>query len=152
MIAPFHDSNSRSVSHEKSHGMLPEATSHDVLHDFTLHGISHVDDYDLNVNPNNYTNLNFKSNSFDFVLALGVVYEHGLDGAIKCLKEIQRVSKGRSFVTLGSYSSREEFWKLRQWTLLGVTLLKNREWIEVLKHTKYKSDYYFTNANSLGLK
>ena len=99
----------------------------------------------------NYTNLNFKSNSFDFVLALGVVYEHGLDGAIKCLKEIQRVSKGRSFVTLGSYSSREEFWKLRQWTLLGVTLLKNREWIEVLKHVKYTGDYDFVDAKGLNL-
>tara|TARA_S200000501_G_C20857238_1_gene758194 strand:- start:2065 stop:2748 length:684 start_codon:yes stop_codon:yes gene_type:complete len=100
---------------------------------------------------NDYKRLNLKSKSFDFVLALGVVYEYGLDGAIACLKEIQRVSKGRSFITLGSYSSREEFWKLKQWTLLGVTLLKNKEWVEVLKHVKYTGDYDFVDAKNLNL-
>ena len=100
---------------------------------------------------NNYTSLNFKKNKFDFVLALGVVYEHGLDGAISCLKEIQRVSKGNSFITLGSYKTKNEFWKLRQWTLLGVTILKEKEWKEVLKHTKYTGDYDFVDAKALNL-
>ena len=57
----------------------------------------------------NYTKLNFKNRSFDFVLALGVPYEYGLDGSIKCLKEIQRVSKGKSFINLGSYQHKNSF-------------------------------------------
>lgn len=98
-----------------------------------------------------YTKLNFKNNSFDFVIALGVPYEYGLDGAIKCLKEIQRVSKGNSFITLGSYETLKEFWQLRQWTLLGITLLKENEWKQVLKHVKYTGDYEFVNAKKLNL-
>ena len=98
-----------------------------------------------------YTELNFKNNTFDFVLALGVPYEYGLDGSIKCLKEIQRVSKGKSFINLGSYSTQKEFWQLRQWTLLGITLLKEKEWKQVLKHVKYTGDYDFVNAKVLNL-
>ena len=78
-------------------------------------------------------------------------YEYGLDGAIKCLKEIQRVSKGNSFITLGSYETLKEFWQLRQWTLLGITLLKENEWKQVLKHVKYTGDYEFINAKKLNL-
>jgi len=45
------------------------------------------------------------------------VYEYDLTGAIATLKEIQRVSKGNSFVTLGSYSNQKEYIQLKQWTL-----------------------------------
>ena len=99
----------------------------------------------------NYTKLNFKNRSFDFVIALGVPYEYGLDGSIKCLKEIQRVSKGKSFINLGSYSTQKQFWQLRQWTLLGITILKENEWKHVMKHTKYTGDYDFVNAKNLNL-
>jgi len=100
---------------------------------------------------NSYTKLNYKKNSFDFVIALGVVYEHDLTGAIAVLKEIQRVSKGNSFVTLGSYRNQKEYRQLKQWTLLGTILLKENEWKQVLKHVKYTGDYYFVNAKELNL-
>lgn len=98
-----------------------------------------------------YSSLKFKSNYFDFVIALGVVYEQDLTGAIKLLKEIQRVSKGKSFITLGSYRTLKEFIQLRQWTLLGTIILKETEWKQVLKHVKYTGDYDFVNAKNLSL-
>jgi ubiquinone/menaquinone biosynthesis C-methylase UbiE len=98
-----------------------------------------------------YSKLNFKTNSFDFVIALGVVYEQDLTGAIALLKEIQRVSKGKSFVTLGSYKTLKEFIQLRQWTLLGTIILKESEWKQVLKHVKYTGDYDLVNAKNLSL-
>jgi hypothetical protein len=100
---------------------------------------------------NSYTKLNYKKNSFDFVMALGVVYEHDLTSAIAVLKEIQRVSKGNSFITLGSYKNEKEYKQLKQWTLLGTILLKETEWKQVLKHVKYTGDYYFVNAKELNL-
>ena len=57
------------------------------------------------------------------------------------LKEIQRVSKGNSFITLGSYKNEKEYKQLKQWTLLGTILLKETEWKQVLKHVKYTGDY-----------
>lgn len=99
-----------------------------------------------------YTKLNFKKNKFDFVLAIGVIYSLNLTDAISSLKEIIRVSKGKSFINLSSYSNNNDYWLFKHWTLLGSTLLKEKEWIEVLKHVNYQGDFYFTNAKSLNLK
>ena len=105
-----------------------------------------------NIKLGNYTRLNFKNSKFDFVIALGVVYSLNLSDAIKCLKEIIRVSKGKSFINLSSYETKKDYWLFKYWTLLGSTLLREDEWKSVLKHVNYKGHYYFTNAKSLGLK
>jgi len=98
-----------------------------------------------------FYDLSFKKNEFDFVIAIGPVYSLNLADAIKCLKEIKRVGKGKSFITLGSYESEKDLKLFRYWTLLGSTILKKKEWIEVLKHTKYNGDYKFNTAKSLNL-
>lgn len=95
--------------------------------------------------------LPFKDEEFDFVIAIGAVYTLNLTDAIKCLKEIQRVGKGKSFITLGSYRTEEEFKLFKNWTLLGTTILHEDEWLEVLKHVGYTGDYFFTGARSLNL-
>ena len=77
--------------------------------------------------------LDYKNNFFDFVLALGVVYTQTLDKAITLLKEIDRVSNGKSFVTLASYETKKDYFLFKDWTLLGVLLLRKEEWLEVLK-------------------
>ena len=101
---------------------------------------------------NNYLNLEFNDQYFDFVIALGVVYTHNLTDAIKCLKEIQRVTKGKSFVTLASYKTSDDYWLFKQWTVLGTTILLENEWVKILNHVKFTGDYFFTNAKSLYLK
>ena len=100
----------------------------------------------------NYVKINSKNNKYDFILALGIVYTHNLTDAIRCLKEIQRVGRGKSFITLASYKSKNDYWMFKQWTLLGATILLEKEWIEVMKHANYTGDYFFTNAHTLNLK
>jgi len=101
---------------------------------------------------NNYLKLDFADNKFDFILAIGVVYTHSISDAILCLKEIQRVGKGKSFVNLASYENKNDYWMFKQWSLLGTTILQENEWIEILKHCSYTGDYFFTNAYTLNLK
>ena len=98
-----------------------------------------------------FVDLPFNDGEFDFVIAIGPVYTLNLGDAIRCLKEIQRVGKGKSFITLGSYSDEESFRLFRYWTLLGSTILHQEEWVEVLKHVGYTGDYKFTGAKSLHL-
>ena len=98
-----------------------------------------------------FIDLPFNNGEFDFVIAIGPVYTLNLGDAIQCIKEIQRVSKGKSFITLGSYTNKEEFHLFRDWTLLGATILHEQEWVEVLKHVGYTGDYKFTGAKSLHL-
>jgi len=100
----------------------------------------------------NYINLEYKDKQFDFVIALGVVYTLNLTDAIRCLKEIQRVSKGKSFVTLASYKDIEDYWLFKQWTVLGTIILREEEWIEILNHINFTGDYFFTNTSTLNLK
>ena len=99
-----------------------------------------------------FIDLPFNNGEFDFVIAIGPVYTLNLGDAIKCLKEIQRVSRGKSFITLGSYTNKEELHLFRDWTLLGTTILHEQEWIEVMKHAGYSGDYKFTGAKSLNLR
>jgi len=101
---------------------------------------------------NNYTDLEYGDSEFDFIFALGVVYTHNLTNAIKCLREIQRVGKGKSFITLASYENRDDYWLFKQWSLLGTTILRKDEWRKVLSHVNYSGDYSFTNAELLGLR
>ena len=75
-----------------------------------------------------------------------------LTDAIRCLKEINRVGKGKSFITLGAYETEKEFNLFKYWTLLGSTILSKAEWKTVLRHVKYKGDYKFNTSNSLNLK
>ena len=98
-----------------------------------------------------YNNLPFPDTEFDLVLALGPVYTLNLGDAIQCLLEIQRVSRGTSFITLASYTNEEEYWLLKHWTLLGATILRRDEWIEILDYVGYTGDYKLTGAASLNL-
>lgn len=98
-----------------------------------------------------FTELPFEDGEFDLVIAIAVVYTLNLPDAIRCVKEIERVGKGKSFITLGSYRDEKEFKLFRYWTLLGTTILSEEEWVKVLKHAGYRGDYKFMNARSLNL-
>ena len=98
-----------------------------------------------------FTELPFANGEFDLVIAIGPVYYLNLPDAIKCLKEIQRVGKGKSFVTLGAYETEDDLRLFRYWTLLGCTILSKEDWVEVLRHAGYTGDYKFNTARSLNL-
>jgi SAM-dependent methyltransferase len=98
-----------------------------------------------------YEKLPFKDNEFDFVMAFASVYMLHLGGALNALREIQRVGKGRSYVTLGAYRTKEEKDLFLDWTLIGTTVLHEDEWLEVFKEAGYTGDYFFSSARSLYL-
>ena len=98
-----------------------------------------------------YEKLPFEDNSFDFVMAFASIYMLNFSGVLSALHEIQRVSKGASYVTLGAYRTKEEKELFLDWTLLGTTVLHVDEWLEVFKETGYTGDYFFSSATSLHL-
>jgi SAM-dependent methyltransferase len=98
-----------------------------------------------------YEKLPFKDKSFDFVMAFASIYMLNFGGVLNALREIQRVSGGNSYVTLGAYNTKEEKELFLEWTLLGTTILRKDEWLEVFKETGYTGDYFFTSAESLHL-
>lgn len=98
------------------------------------------------------TALPFEDSMFDLVIVIGSIYTLNLADAIKALREIERVTRVNSFITLASYRNESDLSLFRKWSLLGTTVLTERDWITVLEHTGYTGDYYFTSADSLCLQ
>ena len=97
-----------------------------------------------------YTKLPFKNKSLDFVIAFNSLYMQNLGDVIKSLKEIERVSK-KSYIVLASGENDEERNKFYKWTLIGTSILLKNEWKTLFKKIKFKGDYYFSSAKSLGV-
>lgn len=100
------------------------------------------------------TKLPFDKEAFELVIATSAVYGLTLGDAIKTLKEIQRVSRGKSWITLAAYEDEndiEGLMLLRYWFLNGTTILTKADWIEVMKHAGYTGDYRFDTAKHLKL-
>ena len=120
--------------------------------DISDYAIEHaMDDIKPNIQKAPFTDLPFEDNRFDLVVAIGVVYTLNLADAMKCLEEIQRVSRDHSFVTLAAYRTDEEKTLFEWWTVLGACLLHEEDWVKVLQHVGYTGDYKFTTARSLKL-
>ena len=99
-----------------------------------------------------FSDLSLIHSKFDCIIALGVVYIHTLSDAIHLLKNIQRLSKGKSFITLASYETEKDYWLFKDWTVLGSLLYKKEEWKKIMKYAGYKGYYSFTNSKKLNLK
>jgi SAM-dependent methyltransferase len=98
-----------------------------------------------------YEKLPFENKSFDFVMGFASIYMLNFGSVLNALREIQRVGKGKSYVTLGAYRTKEERELFLEWTLLGTTVLHENEWLEVFKDAGYTGDYFFSSAKSLNL-
>lgn len=96
-------------------------------------------------------NLPFKSVTFDLVISLGNVYTLSLKEAITHLREIERVKRRYSFVTLATYETAPQLLKFKEWSLLGNLILKRDEWKDLMKYSGYTGYYSFIDSVSLGL-
>lgn len=98
-----------------------------------------------------YQALPFLDRSFDFVMAFASIYMLNLRDVMDAIREIQRVGKGKSYITVGAYRTTEERDLFYDWTVLGTTILHIDEWLEVFDHCGYTGDYGFTTASTLQL-
>ena len=132
-----------------------------LLHELNKLGVTNV----VGVEPSKYARrhamdsvmrhyvpkMGFETGQFDLVIAIGVVYTLSLPDAINCLREIERIGHN-GFITLASYETEQDLSLFRQWSLLGTTILKKQEWLEVMAHAGYTGDYWFVNAESLKIR
>ena len=91
----------------------------------------------------NANNLPYGDNSFDVVISINTVHNLDLDNCAKALQEIERVSKGKSFITVDAYRNDEEKEKMYAWNLTAKTIMSVNEWIKFFKEINYSGDYYW---------
>jgi SAM-dependent methyltransferase len=102
-----------------------------------------MQDIRTNVQVGNATNLPFPDDSFDLVISITTVHNLNHDDCIKSLQEIERVSRGSSFITVDAYHNEEEKRRMSDWNLTAKTVLHVDEWRELFKKAGYTGDYYW---------
>lgn len=88
-------------------------------------------------------NLPFSDHSFDLVISINTVHNLEKDDLAKALKEIERVSRGNSFITVDAYRNEEEKERMFHWNLTAKTIMHVDEWKLFFKEVGYTGDYFW---------
>lgn len=91
----------------------------------------------------NANKLPFKDNSFDFTISINTIHNLEISECAQALKEISRVSKIGSFITVDAYNNENEKIRMNAWNLTAKTIMSTSEWKKFFKETGYKGDYYW---------
>ena len=91
----------------------------------------------------NAINLPFKNDSFDVVISINTIHNLERKECGKALQEIERVSRGKSFITVDAYRNEEEKERMYAWNLTAKTIMSVEEWILFFKEVGYSGDYFW---------
>ena len=102
-----------------------------------------MEDMRPHVQVANATHLPFPDKSFDVVISVTTVHNLERADLIQSLKEIERVARHGSFITVDAYHNEEERARMHAWNLTAKTVLHVDEWRELFKEAGYTGDYYW---------
>jgi len=89
--------------------------------------------------------LPFEDNEFDLVLSINTLSELEEWDCRKALKEIQRVTKKDSFVTLNSWDNDESKDRFTDWNITAPTNFSKKRWIKIFSEESFEGDFnWFT--------
>lgn len=91
----------------------------------------------------NATALPYPDKSFDLVIAINTVHNLERRELIQALQEIERVSRGPSYITIDAYRNEEEKALMHAWNLTAKTILHVDEWKDLFQEAGYTGDYYW---------
>jgi len=118
---------------------------------FELHGVdiskyaitNSIDAVKKNLKVADSQDLPYENNYFDLVISINTIHNLSIKGCSKSLKEIQRVTKKNSFITVDAYRNEEEKERMLAWNLTAKTIMSVPEWIKFFRENKYNGDYYW---------
>ena len=91
----------------------------------------------------NAKKLPYDDKSFDLVISINTVHNLEKKELTLALQEIERVSRGHSFITVDAYSNDEEKELMYAWNLTAKTILHIEEWKFLFQQVGYTGDYYW---------
>lgn len=91
----------------------------------------------------NATELPYEDNFFDLVISINTIHNLDEPGCEKALREISRVSKGSSFVTVDAFNTSEERDRMYAWNLTAKTIMSTDDWKLFFQQCDYEGDYFW---------
>ena len=112
--------------------------------DISEYAISHsLPEVKRELQVGNATALPFADSTFDFVMSINTIHNLNKSDCAKSLQEIERVTKGNSFVTVDAYRNDEEKARMEAWNLTALTMMSVDEWKDFFLEVGYSGDYYW---------
>lgn len=87
--------------------------------------------------------LPFEDDAFDVVISINTIHNLELEGCVRALREIQRVARRGSFITVDAFRSEEERRRVVDWNLTARTILSTGKWEDLFREAGYEGDYYW---------
>jgi SAM-dependent methyltransferase len=87
--------------------------------------------------------IDFDDNSFDVVISINTIHNLDIDGCAQALREIERVQRKGSFITVDAYRNAEEKERMLAWNLTAKTIMSVDEWRIFFGKCGYTGDFYW---------
>ena len=122
--------------------LIPDITVSGV--DVSDYAIAHaMDDIKSKVQVADARDLPFADNSFDVAIAINTIHNLDRDDCAQALREIERVSRKGSFITVDAYRNDDEKERMFAWNLTAKTIMSVDEWVSFFEEVGYTGDYFW---------
>jgi len=85
--------------------------------------------------------------SFDLVISINSIHNLPLEACKTALVEIERVSRGGSFITVDAWRNEQEHEDLLKWVLTAETYMHVDDWKKLFDQIGFSGDYYWFIAD-----
>lgn len=102
-----------------------------------------IDEMKPFITVGNARELPYPDNSYDLVLSINTVDHLPLDDCKRAIKEIQRVTKKDSFISVNAWRTDEERERILKWNVTALTCMHVDDWIELFNEIGYMGDYWW---------
>jgi ubiquinone/menaquinone biosynthesis C-methylase UbiE len=88
-------------------------------------------------------NLPYDDNYFDLVVSINTIHNLDKSACESAVREIERVSKGDSYITVDAFRTEEEELRMEEWNLTAKTFMHVDEWKKFFNCAGYTGDYFW---------
>jgi SAM-dependent methyltransferase len=88
--------------------------------------------------------LPFPDRFFDLVISINVVHNLELEGCMRAIREMERVSVRHKYLQVDSWLDEEQKEKFLRWQLTALTFFDPEGWRRVFAEASYTGDYFWT--------
>ncbi len=91
--------------------------------------------------------LPYPDKSFDLVVSINSIHNLPVDKLKNALREVERVSRGHSYITVDAWRNEEERQNLFKWVLTAETMMSVDDWKKFFEEVGYHGDYFWFIAD-----